>query len=127
MIEIECPGCGGEGYTENMTWLTYDGAQTWVRNQCHECHGDKFVNVPARCTGCDEEVLAKIGEWVKDGDGYMCAYCANISPDDNTAELCGKCNGEGNTYSALYDTWVVCISCDGTGKKNPLDNGGRIE
>ena len=79
MIEIDCPGCGGEGYTENMTWLTYDGAQTWVRNQCHECHGNKTVEAPARCTSCGEEVLAN--EWVRDGDGYMCAYCANDDDD----------------------------------------------
>jgi len=113
MIEIDCPECGGEGYTENMTWLTYDGAQTWVRNQCPECNGDKFVEAPARCTGCSEEVLAKFGEWVKDGDGYMCAYCANISPDDNK---CPKC-----AYSNMYGA-PECEKCE-----TPLDNGGRIE
>ena len=73
MIEIDCPECGGEGYTENMTWLTYDGAQTWVRNQCHECHGDKIVEAPARCTECGEDIPAL--EAVEVGDTFAHEFC----------------------------------------------------
>ena len=117
MIEIDCPECGGEGYTENMTWLTYDGAQTWQRDECSECSGDKFVEAPARCTECGEEIpvdeMATNGSWFAHASCIIVDPTDTISPDDNK---CPKC-----AYSNMYGA-PECEKCE-----TPLDNGGRIE
>ena len=91
MIEIDCPECGGEGYVERMTWLTYDGAQTWVRNQCHECHGDKIVEAPARCAECGDEILLEDMRYCIPSVGwYVHEFCVD-SDTSMTIIKCPKC------------------------------------
>ena len=87
MVEIDCPECGGEGHLETMTALSYDGAQTWRTDECPECHGDKFVEAPAKCTVCGEDI--PVDEMVVSGSWFAHAFCIeatteDISPDDNT-------------------------------------------
>lgn len=42
---MECPDCAGYGYTETLTWLTYDGDQTWRNDVCETCWGAKEIEV----------------------------------------------------------------------------------
>jgi DnaJ-class molecular chaperone len=82
MTEIDCPECGGEGYVERMTWLTYDGAQTWQRDECPECSGDKFVTAHAECRYCGQEILTT-DELDTRGGKIAHADCSDY--DDNSA------------------------------------------
>ena len=91
MVEIDCPECGGEGCLETMTALSYDGAQTWRTDECPECHGDKFVEAPAKCNECGEDILLEDMRYCIPSVGwYVHTGCvedrATISPDDNTAD-----------------------------------------
>ena len=108
MIEIDCPECGGEGYVERMTWLTYDGAQTWQRDECPECNGDKFVEAPARCTECGEEIpvdeMATNGSWFAHASCIIVDPTDTISPDDNKCPKCAYSNMNGATECDKCET-----------------------
>lgn len=76
LMNTICPECAGEGKTETMTWLTYDGDQTWKVEMCEKCSGSGSVEVPAKCFFCEDEVLeSEQGEFE-----YVChAYCLEES------------------------------------------------
>ena len=41
--ETVCPECDGDGYYYVMTWLTYEGDQTWRRVTCETCRGNGWI------------------------------------------------------------------------------------
>lgn len=53
----ECPICHGEGKTETMTMLTYEGEQSWDIRECTECNGLGSVVSPVECYRCEEDIL----------------------------------------------------------------------
>ena len=119
MHEIDCPTCGGEGYTETMTHLTYDGDQTWRTNECDECHGNKTVETPAKCNECGEDILAS-EEWVKDGDGFKCAFCSNEDDDweDIYEEAFERVEGTGEDATEVVTASVDDTTCKVCGGKD---------
>ena len=53
-ITIECPDCGGEGKTETLIGLTYEGDQRWRVEMCETCGGSGEIEVYATCKHCGE-------------------------------------------------------------------------
>lgn len=70
---VECPECGGEGRLETMTWLSYDGAQTWKVEVCHHCGGDRVSLEPVKCSFCGDEILKS--ESAEDAGGFCHSSC----------------------------------------------------
>lgn len=52
---IECPDCGGEGYTENLIGLSYSGDQRWRVRRCETCDGTGLVEAKEREEESEEE------------------------------------------------------------------------
>jgi DnaJ-class molecular chaperone len=52
-----CPICHGEGQTETMTMLTYDGNQSWDIRECTECNGSGSIVSPVECYHCECDIL----------------------------------------------------------------------
>jgi len=44
--EIICPDCDGEGYFDRMTYLSYDGEQSWTQDACDTCDGNGWIYDP---------------------------------------------------------------------------------
>jgi DnaJ-class molecular chaperone len=53
----DCPTCHGEGQTETMTMLTWDGNQSWDIRECRDCNGSGSVVSPVQCYRCECDVL----------------------------------------------------------------------
>lgn len=102
---------------------------------CLECHGARRVH--KHCTWCNSTGICNTCK----GTGYIkCPHCINGGKYiDKKWQKCSFCQGKGNQWRSCYSCgggrffgtgrchvcrseYVICIYCEGTGKKINIDS-----